>query len=69
MKVEVDKKKVKRKWKRKRSTKWKRKLKMRMERDKERKLVAPANPSLRKRQRSSEQPMLATALERACWRL
>ena len=33
------------------------------------KLVAPANPSLRKRQRSSEQPMLATALERACWRL
>ena len=33
------------------------------------KLVAPANPSLRKRQRSSELPTLATTLERECWRL
>jgi len=35
----------------------------------EKKLVAPASPSLRKRQSSSEQPILDTALERACWRM
>jgi putative transposase len=33
------------------------------------KVFAPANPSLRKRQRSSELPTLATTLERECWRL